>query len=178
MLLPSFLTGILILFASSVGATGAAGRRAERPKVPLRQYTAIEVEVSGDVTSGANAQMPEESITMIRREIVRQVIELHRFNRVMDFVDKRVAAAGGERVLLLKCNIVEASGGSSVSKGVLLGARVSKAKIVVVCTFVDSGTQEVIWEMKALGQTYRMGMPEALARVAAKEIVKGMTDNW
>lgn len=82
------LETILVVGLLSFTATGAAAQ--EKPKVPLRQFTALEVETFENATTGTKDPFPDEWLPILREQIMVTAIGLCRFRWVTEFRDIRV----------------------------------------------------------------------------------------
>jgi hypothetical protein len=150
---------------------------AGKPKVPLGHFSAIDIEVFEVPVGELKEPVPEEWATMMRSEIARQVIGLHRFAEVMDFRDPQVRAPTATRQLLLRGRILNFTAGNAEAR-LVTSMLAGHAKLTVLCVFVDRQTGDVIWERQATGRVLR-GDRSAVGTVTgvAKAIAKLIKDN-
>lgn len=170
-LIVAFAVGFLLL------ATSGA-RAGDRPKAPLRGYSALEVENLENPKYETKEPMPDDWLPILREDIVQRVIEIHKFRRVADFEDPQVPPPEKERVLVLRGKVIEFTHGSQAAR-FLVGFGAGKGKIVVLCSFVDKATGEVVWERKADGRVIGAGQStEGAIKGLSKEIAKHIRENW
>ena len=166
---------LLLAVVAFVSTTALADGK---PRVPFRNFTAIEVENFDVPRYETKDPMPESWIPLIREDVVQRAIELHLFNRVADFKDPAVQAPEKERVLLVRGRVTEFTHGSQAAR-ILVGFGAGKGKIVVMCEFVDKATGEVIWQRQADGRVIGAGQStEGAVKGLSKEIAKHIRENW
>jgi len=151
---------------------------ADKPKVRLREFTALDIENFENPKFQTKEPMPESWIPLIREDISQRVIQLHKFRRVMDFEDEKAAKPAAEKVLVLRGKITEYSQGSEAARR-LIGLGAGKGKIVALCSFVDKATGNVIWERKVDGRVIGAGQStEGAIKGLSKEVAGVIGGNW
>lgn len=169
----TLLVGVFLLIALNSRAPAD-----DKSKVSLGAFTALEVENFQNPPYETKEAMPNEWLPLIREDIVQRVIEKHRFHRVMDFHDPKVAEPGQERVLILRGKILEFTHGSQ-AKRVLIGLGAGKGKIVARCDFIDKQTGELVWSRKVDGRVIGAMQPtEGAIKGLSKEVAKVIDQRW
>ncbi len=162
-----------VLLAMAIGVMAA-----DKPKVPFRQFTALEVENFENPKFQTKEPLPEAWIPAIREDIAQRVIQTHKFRRVMDFEDEKVTKPATDKVLVLKGKITEYSQGSQAAR-VIIGLGAGKGKIVAMCTFVDKATGDVVWERKVDGRVIGAGQStEGAIKGLSKEVAGVIGNHW
>lgn len=167
------VAGVCLLAVTAIEVEAA-----NKPKVSFRNFTAVEVENFENPKYETKEPMEDKWLLFIRDDIVQRIIEIHKFRRVMNFDDTRVALPETERVLVLRGKILQFTRGSN-AKRFWIGLGAGKGKIVAQVTFVDKDTGEVIWERKVDGRVIGTFQPveEAINRLAI-EVAKRIRQNW
>jgi Domain of unknown function (DUF4410) len=151
---------------------------AEKPKVPFRTFSALEVENFQNPKYQTKAPMPDDWLPLIREDITQRVIATHRFQRVMDFEDPKVTKPDTERVLVLRGTVVEFTHGSQAAR-FLVGMGAGAGKIVVNCEFVDKATGDVVFTRKVDGKVIGTGQStEGAIKGISKEIAGVINSSW
>ena len=167
-----------ILVAGVFLMAAPQGRSQGKPKVPFHTYTALEVENFENPKYETKEPMPDDWLPIIREDVVQRVIEIHKFRRVADFRDPKVQESETERVLVIRGKVIEFTHGSQAAR-IIVGMGAGKGKIVVLCTFVDKATGEVLWQRKADGRVIGAGQStEGAVKGLSKEIAKHIRENW
>ena len=167
------VAGVCLLAVAAIEVEAA-----NKPKVSFHNFTAVEVENFENPKYETKEPMEDEWLPIIREDIVQRIIGIHKFRRVMDFDDTRVALPETERVLLLRGKILQFTRGSK-AKRFWIGLGAGKGKIVAQVTFVDKDTGEVIWERKVDGRVIgTFQAAEGAIKGLAKEVAKHIRQNW
>lgn len=165
------VSGWLFLWGAGVS------RAADKPQVAFHHYSAFEVGLFENPADETEDPLPDEWLAEIRDEIVERVIGLHRFRRVMDFVDPKVPEPQTERVLRVRGKIVKFSRGNRAKRAFNLFW--GKGELRALCDFEDKASGKIIWQREVGGRAMGPISPTKVAiKGLAEELAGRIRKNW
>ena len=143
------MTRSLELAAGLLALAVISAAAQDKPTTPLRNFTTLQVDVR--VAPTVTSPITPEYIRLLREDILQNVKNRHKFHKVGDDPDPKVAEPEKERSLLLRVEIVAFQPPSQRAQLVWGTTRWTRDKIRAHCQFIEGSSGAVVWDLAVEG---------------------------